>query len=95
MSTPPTPPQNEVATVGKGMPASQPKPDQAAVGRTRTPHDASVEASLSLPHERDQSTDMTADAPDAIVVQAQRDIKRGLQDTSKASEMNRAYSKLK
>ena len=85
----------DTATVGRGMPARKPKPDAAAVARAQTPHDASVEASLSLPHERDQSTDMTADAPDALVQQAQRDVKRGLQDTSKAPEMNRAYSKLK
>ena len=95
MTTPQTPSQKEAATAGKGMPARQPKPDQAAVERAPTPHDASVEASLSLPHERDQSTAMTADAPDAVVVQAQRDVKRGLQDTSKAPEMMRAYDKLK
>ena len=95
MNTPRTPRQKDTATVGKGMPARQPKPDPAPVERARTPHDASVEASLSLPHERDQSTDMTADAPDAVVQQAQRDVKRGLQDTSSAPEMNRAYNKLK
>ena len=95
MSTAQTPRQKETASVGKGMPARQPKPDQAAIERSPTPHDASVEASLSLPHERDQSTNMTADAPDAVVQQAQRDVKRGLQDTSKAPEMNRAYSKLR
>ena len=95
MSTLQTPRKRETATAGKGMPAKQPKPDQAAVERAPSPHDASVQASLSLPHERDQSTNMTADAPDAVVHQAQRDLKRGLQDTSKAPEMNRAYSKLK
>jgi hypothetical protein len=95
MNTPQTPRQKETAAVSKGMPARQPKPDKAAVERAPTPHDASVEASLSLPHERDQSTDMTADTPDAVVQQAQRDVKHGLKDTSKAPEMNRAYSKLK
>ena len=95
MSTPKTPRKKETATAGKGMPTKQPKPDQAMVDLAPSPHHAAVEASLSLPHERDQSTDMTADAPDAVVQQAQRDLKRGLQDTSKAPEMNRAYSKLK
>lgn len=95
MSTPQTPRQKETSTSGKGMPARQPKPDQAAIERAPTPHDASVEASLSLPHERDQSIDMTAGVPNAVVRQAQRDVKRGLQDTSKAPEMNRAYNKLK
>ena len=95
MSTLPTSGQKETATVDTGMPARQSKVDEAAMERAPTPHDASVEASLSLPHERDQSTGMTADAPDAVVQQAQRDLKRGLQDTSNAPEMNRAYSKLK
>ena len=95
MSTAQTRSQKHITTAGKGMPAKQPKPDEAPVERARTPHDASVEASLRLPHERDQSTDMTADVPDAAIEQAQQDVKRGLQDTSKASEMNRAYSKLK
>lgn len=36
---------------------------------------------LPLPHERDQSVDATADAPDPQMVQAQRDIKAGLVDT--------------
>jgi hypothetical protein len=95
MKTPQTPHQKNTATAGKGMPARQPQPNQPAVEHAPTPHDASVEASLSLPHERDESTDMTADAPDPTVLQAQQDVKRGLQDTSKAPEMNRAYSKLK
>ena len=95
MSTLPTPRQKETATAGQSMPARLPKVEEAVVERAPTPHDASVEASLSLPHERDQSTGMTADAPDAVVQQAQRDLKRGLQDTSNAPEMNRAYSKLK
>ena len=50
---------------------------------------------LSLPHERDQSTDMTAKKPDPKIRQAGRDLDRGLQDTSKSPEMNRAYNKLK
>ena len=91
----PTPRQKDATAGGKGMPARQAMPDQPAVDRAQTPHDASVASGLSLPHERDQSTDMTAAAPDAVVQQAQRDVKRGLQDTSKAPEMNRAYSKLK
>ena len=85
----------QTAKTGKGMPAKLVQADRARVGPAQTPHDAAVEASLALPHERDQSTDMTPDAPDALVQQAQRDIKRGLQDTSKGPEMNRAYSKLK
>ena len=36
---------------------------------------------LPLPHERDQSIDATAQAPDPQMVQAQRDIEAGLVDT--------------
>lgn len=38
-------------------------------------------AGLALPHERDQSNDATAEAPDPVMVQAQRDIDAGLVDT--------------
>ena len=50
---------------------------------------------LSLPHERDQSTDMTPEANDPVVEQASQDLRRGLQDTSKGPEMDKAYDKLK
>ena len=36
---------------------------------------------LALPHERDESTDTTAEAPDPMMVQASRDIAAGLVDT--------------
>jgi hypothetical protein len=48
-----------------------------------------------LPHERDQSVDMTGGTPSREVQQAHRDVSRGLQDTSRAQETDRAYKKLK
>ncbi|MES2718062.1 MAG: hypothetical protein V4795_20000 [Pseudomonadota bacterium] len=36
---------------------------------------------LALPHERDQATQDTADAPDPVIVQAKRDIDAGMVDT--------------
>lgn len=36
---------------------------------------------LALPHERDESTDSTAEAHDPLMVQAKRDIDAGLVDT--------------
>jgi hypothetical protein len=36
---------------------------------------------LALPHERDQSTKTTADAPNPMMAQAKRDIDAGLVDT--------------
>ena len=86
---------NDTKTTGKGMPDRAPQDGNSRVGREQTAHDASAEASLSLPHERDQKTAMTAAQPDAEMRQAKRDIDNGLQDTSKAPEMNSAYKKQK
>ena len=60
-----------------------------------TPHDIAVEAALKMPNERDESVEMASDAPDPVIEQAAVDIARGLQDTSKGAELNRAYKKLK
>lgn len=49
-----------------------------------SPRDAKAPASaagLALPHERDQSSAATADAPDPLMVQAKRDIDAGMVDT--------------
>jgi len=48
-----------------------------------------------MPNERDESVSMMADAPDPVIEQAAVDVARGLQDTSKGAELNRAYKKLK
>ncbi len=52
-----------------------------------------------MPNERDESVagaaTITADAPDPVIEQAAVDVARGLQDTSKAVELNTAYKKLK
>ena len=50
---------------------------------------------LALPHERDQSSDMTGTRPDPQVQQAGRDLERGLQDTGKSTPMDKTYDKLK
>jgi hypothetical protein len=54
-----------------------------------------ADTGLALPHERDQSTDMTDAKPDVQVEQASRDLRRGLRDTDKGKPMNEAYKKLK
>lgn len=36
---------------------------------------------LALPHERDESTNVTAQAPDPMILQAKRDIDAGMVDT--------------
>ena len=38
---------------------------------------------------------MTNDAPDPVIEQAAVDVAKGLQDTSKAAELDRTYRKLK
>jgi hypothetical protein len=86
----PTDPRENFNT-GRGMPARDAKPDVERIGKPPTAHDASVESSLAMPHERDQSTDMTPDVPDPRIQQAAIDVNSGREDTSKANETNRAY----
>ena len=85
----------DTQTTGKGMPERTPQDGSARVDRAQTAKDASAEASLSLPHERDQKTAMTPAQPAATMRQAKRDVDAGLQDTSKQPEMNAAYNKQK
>ena len=96
-STRPAPSDKTTApATGKGMPAKDAQePSSGQAGRQITPKDASVEASLELPSDRDQSSDMTAAEPDSKVEQAAIDLKRGLSDTSKGAETDKAYQKQK
>ncbi len=48
-----------------------------------------------LPHERDEKVGMTGGVQSARVQQGARDLKRGLRDTTRASEAEAAYRKLK
>jgi hypothetical protein len=85
----------QTPSAGKGMPQKTPQPGRERPGKHEAPSDASAEASLELPHERDQSEDMTSDRQSPKVQQADRDLKAGRQDTSKAAEMDHTYRKLK
>ncbi len=77
-------------------PTNPPPPTQRArVGKPPTPRDAAVEEKLLMPNERDESVAMTADEPDPVIEQAAVDVARGIKDTSKGAELNRAYTKLK
>lgn len=71
---------------GKSPRAQRPLPDQPI-----TPADRSVESSLELPHERDEAVDMTGEQTSPLIEQAERDVRKGLKDTSKGPEMDRAY----
>ena len=79
---------------GKGMPATDPQPQKPRVGQQPDLKDASVEASLELPRDRDEAKDMTSGQPSPLIEQAAQDVKDGLKDTSKAPEMDRTYKKL-
>lgn len=71
-----------------------PQTQRARPDTQPTPHDAAVEAELKLPNERDEAVDMTATSPDPVMEQAAADVARGVLDTSKGTELNRAYRKL-
>jgi hypothetical protein len=93
---PPPSDQTGPPATGQGMPAKRARePESSQAGRQITPQDASAEASLELPSDRDQSSNMTAAEPDPKVEQAAVDLKRGLSDTSKGAETDKAYQKQK
>jgi hypothetical protein len=48
-----------------------------------------------MPHERDEAVGATGGVQSEQVQQAHRDLQRGLQDTSRAPEAERAYKKQK
>jgi hypothetical protein len=79
----------------EGMPTRTPATGRSRPGQSVTPQDASDESSLALPHERDQTSNMTAAQPDPQIRQAARDLKQNLQDTDKSAAMNQTYQKLK
>lgn len=80
---------------GKGIPARTPQPQSPQTDKHPSLSDHADEASLQMPHERDQNTDMTSDAqPEPRIQQAGQDLEQGRKDTSKAVEMDKAYKKL-
>ena len=62
---------------------------------TKLPASVNTPTSPKLPHERDESVGATGGVPSETVQQAYRDVKRGLQDTSRGTAANAAYEKLK
>ena len=79
---------------GQGMADKAPQAQKPLVERHQSAQDRADQASLELPHERDQAADMTAARPDPLVKQAAKDLAHGLSDTSMGSEMDKAYKKL-
>ena len=62
--------------------------------RTRIDADASKSAA-KLPHEQDESVGMTDGISSTAMQQAHKDLARGLLDTDRGPEADRAYKKLK
>ena len=79
---------------GKGKPVKTPRAQGPQPGKQQDLKDESVKTSLELPHDRDQAKDMTARQPDPVIDQAAKDLAKGMKDTSKALETDRAYKKL-
>lgn len=50
---------------------------------------------LALPNERDEKAGITGGIPSTVVQQGARDLKRGIQDTSKGLKTDAAYAKLR
>jgi hypothetical protein len=83
---------------GAGQPAQSPQTDRLPTEDPQTGKNESIKQSLALPHDRDESTDMTGGQAnprhDPEIEQAARDLAAGLKDTSRAPEMDRSYKKM-
>ena len=56
---------------------------------------APTDDQADLPHERDESVGMTGGISNPVIVQGHKDLERGLEDTSRSQETDKAYRKLK
>lgn len=84
---PPTGPEPSVDTTKREAPGPNTHGPVTEPPDTTDPSDPSKapkSEAPKLPHERDQSVDMTHGQPDANVEQAYKDVKRGLKDTDEA-----------
>lgn len=63
------------------MKNSKPKIKQASIDTTKPQNPTAPSESAKLPHERDESPDSAGHAPQPVVEQAAKDIKKGLVDT--------------
>ena len=85
----------------KTRPAMRPKhpsppADRSAAGGVQVDLTApGASTSPALPHERDESVGSTGGVPSERVAQAAADLARGVRDTSRGTEADAAYAKLK
>ena len=62
---------------------------------TKLPATTVTPTAPKLPHEQDESVGSTGGVPSPEMQQAYKDVKRGLQDTSRGTAADAAYQKLK
>ena len=72
----------------------EPTPAGTAEVKVDLTHNGAPDQAV-MPHERDEKVGMTGGIASPLVQQAARDLKRGIQDTSKSVETDEAYAKLK
>jgi len=70
-------------------------PGPKTQGQLKAGQSQGKEEKPKLPHERDESVDMTHGKPDVQMEQAYRDVKRGLLDTDRGPPADKAYQKQK
>ncbi|MDP3228723.1 MAG: hypothetical protein Q8N13_12195 [Acidovorax sp.] len=87
----PTGPEPSVDTTKRQAPATRTEGSATEAGKSSS----NAQEKPKLPHERDESVDMTHGQPDAQIEQAYRDVKRGLQDTDRGPPADKAYQKQK
>ena len=83
-NAPPTGPEPSVDTTQRQAPGPS----------TKGPLKLDAQAP-KMPHERDESVDMTHGESDPKMEQAYRDVQRGLQDTDRGPSADKAYQKQK
>ena len=83
----PSTPESSVNTTRRqhAQPAAEAREGARAVDTTKP----------KLPHERDESVDMTHGKRDENIEQAYRDVQRGLQDTDRGPPADKAYQRQK
>ncbi|MFZ4288042.1 hypothetical protein [Variovorax sp. HJSM1_2] len=95
MSQQSTPPKSATLPSSPKNPQDPSLPDDKQLPSDGPEDGAHPHGKPPLPHERDQSAHMTNGIPSPKVQQAAKDLARGLQDTSKAPEMERTYQRQK
>ena len=85
----PTGPEPSVDTTKRQAPGPK------TLGPLKAGQSAEKEEKPKLPHERDESVDMTHGESDPKMEQAYRDVQRGLQDTDRGPSADKAYQKQK